>query len=365
MALLFSDSFDSYGAIGDLITCTKYVANNNGVVLSGGAGKWGGNALGCSAYYTPCGMQTRTIGALVTNTLYFGFWYKQIGLPNGDPTGGYGYSGLGIPQTLNSQMTVLTTSSSGAGVLPGSLALCQLGNGGNVLARGTSVITDGAWHWIEMAISLSSTSSGWAKVYVDSILQINYSGATMSSAAITLGGTISIASMQNQNGNGVTGWYDDFICYDNTGANPDFNGTNFPLGPRRICMLSPSADGDSTQFSPLTGTAHYAMVNGGYASTNFVSDSNTGDIDLYKFPALPYTPAKVNAVVASYWAQNAGGGQANLTPKIKTGGTVASGSTTPLPTSNNTLVQQTFLTDAGGAGWTGTSVNTMQAGMGD
>jgi hypothetical protein len=360
MALLFSDGFDSYAAIGDLITCQKYVSNANGATLAATAGKFGGQALAVGAYYTPAGMVTRSLGLSTANALYFGFWYKQNGLPNGDPSGGYGHSGLGLPNTTGANETLLSIGN-GIGQT-GALALVQLGSGSTVLARGSAIVTDNAWHWIEVGIQLSTTSSGWAKVYVDSILQINYTGVTMSN--VTLTGALQIAAMQNQNG-GVSAWYDDFIFYDSTGSNADFNGTNFPLGPRRISLLVPNADGDTTQFTPLSGTSHYAMVNGGYASTNYVSDSNTGDIDLYKFPALPYLPAKVNAVVASYWAQNSGGGSATLTPKIKTGGTVGSGTSVSLPTSNNTLIQQTFYTDASGAAWSGSSVNAMQAGMGD
>jgi hypothetical protein len=127
----------------------------------------------------------------------------------------------------------------------------------------------------------------------------------------------------------------------------------------------PNADGDLAQFTPKSGTAHFAMVNGGYASTNYVSDGGTGNVDLYKFPSLPYSPTSINAVMANYFAQNSGTGTTSLIPKLKTSGTTISGTTQTLSVGVNTLIQAPFLTDALGSAWTATSVNAMQIGMGD
>ncbi|MBG1252209.1 hypothetical protein [Burkholderia pseudomallei] len=290
----------------------------------------------------------------VSNQLYFGFWVKGP-LPNTDASSSYGNSGLGLPNSNGGSFSLVT-----AGVtVSGAVQLLKLGST-TTLATGTVNICDNNWHWVEIGVLLSSTSSGWAKVYVDGVQQINYSGATMS-GAYTLNGNITLSFLQNTNGSNQTWYYDDFIAWDNTGTSMN----TFPLGPQRISTLVPNADGDTLQFTPSTAGTHYTCVDGDYTATSYVSDGATGNTDLYKFPSLAYNPANISAVVAQYWGQNPGTGSANLIAKLKTNGTLVSGNTFGLSNGANHLYTNPFYTDASGAAWTATSVNAMQVGLGD
>ncbi|CAJ3066137.1 Uncharacterised protein [Burkholderia pseudomallei] len=353
MALIFCDGFDSYTAAAEFTD--KWNLTNNGPTLVTNGGKFGGGCMECSSYYTWCGAETPIFENVnIANQLYFGFWMKATGLPASDGSASYGNSGLGLPNSNNGSFSLVTAGT----VVPGAVQLLKLGTS-TVLATGTVNVHDGNWHWIEIAVLLSSTSSGWGKVYVDGVQQINYSGATMN-GAYTLNGNITLSFMQNTNG-GPQWYYDDFIAWDNTGTSMN----TFPLGPQRISTLVPNADGDTLQFAPSTAGTHYTCINGDYTATSYVSDSGTGNTDLYRFPSLAYNPANISAVVAQYWGQNPGTGTANLIAKLKTSGTLVSGSTFGLSNGANHLYTNPFYTDASGAAWTATSVNAMQVGVGD
>jgi hypothetical protein len=235
----------------------------------------------------------------------------------------------------------------------GQLAITALGSSTSSLTS-SAIVVDNAWHWVEFEYFLSG-ASGSAQLHIDGVSQGSVTANLGAAAAIT---AVLFSGGYNSGG---TQYLDDVVIWDDQGST--FN--SFPLGPRRISTLVPNADGDLTQFTPKTGTSHYAMVNGGYSSTNYVSDGGTGNVDLYKFPSLSYSPSNINAVVSNLYGQNTGTGTTNLIPKLKTSGTTATGSTLTMTVGVNSLLQNAFLTDAGGSAWTSAAVNAMQVGMGD
>jgi hypothetical protein len=235
----------------------------------------------------------------------------------------------------------------------GQLAVTTLGTN-TIVITSSAIVIDNAWHWVELEYCLNGASSS-CQLYID--------GVSQGSSATNLGTAAAITAVFFSGGYNTGGvhYYDDIIIWDDQGAS--FN--SFPLGPRRISTLVPNADGDLAQFTPKSGTSHFAMVNGGYTSTNYVSDGGTGQVDLYKFPTLAYTPTSINAVVGNYYGQNTGAGSTNLIPKVKTSGTTASGTTLTMTVGVNSLLQNAFITDAGGTAWSASAVNAMQIGMGD
>jgi hypothetical protein len=218
----------------------------------------------------------------------------------------------------------------------------------------TAFVVDNAWHWVELEYFMNG-ASGTTQLYIDGVSQGSVTTNLTAALAVTsvnFGGGYNFGGIQ---------YFDDIIIWDDQGTT--FN--SFPLGPRRISTLVPNADGDLAQFTPKSGTSHFAMVNGGYTSTNYVSDGSTGNVDLYKFPSLAYSPTSINAVVGNYYGQNTGAGSTNLIPKVKTSGTTASGATQTMTVGVNSLLQNAFVTDAGGTAWAASAVNAMQIGMGD
>jgi hypothetical protein len=354
MALLMNDGFDSYSVTSDLLL-GKW-NNNGGAVISTTGGRFGGGAMQIGSTNSITGILSKSYGLTTTNPLYFGFWFKQ---GSGIPTygaGGTNAAGFCLPNSTSYSSMISVQANTGYA------QIMELGGG--VIGTTSVNICDNNWHWIEMAYTFASTATGSAKLYIDGVQLLNLTNiVTMSASNVTLSGYIGLYNMLNGNigSPSVTAYYDDVLVWDNTGT--AFN--TFPLGPQRISTLKPNADGDLTQFTPSTAGTHYNMVNGGYTSANNISDTGTGNTDLYKFPSLPYTPATVNAVIGHYYGQNPGTGSANLIPQLKTGTTTVSGSTDPLANATNKLFQQNWYTDATGAAWTANSVNSMQIGLKD
>ncbi len=338
MTFRFCDGLDSYASAANL--SIRYTLVNN-VTYSTTSGRFGGGAVTNSGS-NPYGLQlTKALSIPSGAKLRFGFSIKYTSTSN--PNGIL--SANPLVSINGNQILAIATG--------GYVAVTALGGNTAVITSSVSVV-DNAFHWVEVEYWLNGASSS-AQLYIDGVSQ----GSTSSN----LGTAAAITTMLFSGGYVFSGnvYLDDLLVWDDQGST--FN--TFPLGPRRISTLLPNADGDLAQFTPKTGTAHYAMVNGGYTSGNYVSDSGTGNVDLYKYPSLAYTPSDVTAVVGNYYGQNSGSGTTNLIPKLKTGGTTVSGTTQTLPVGALALFQAPFTTDASSTAWTAATVNAMQLGMGN
>lgn len=336
MTFRFCDGMDSYAATADI--SAKY-SGVTSATYSSTAGRFGAGAITSTAPYNL--NLNRSVSVPSGGKLRVAF-SMRVGT-------GWSLSGVNTVYPLlavnGSHIAGITTA--------GQLAITIL-NSNTIVLTSSTIVVDNAYHWIEIEYYLNGASST-TQMYIDGVSQGSATASLGSAAAIT---AVKFAGGYNTGG---THYYDDIIIWDDQGST--FNA--FPLGPRRISTLVPNADGDLTQFTPKSGTSHYAMVNGGYSSTNYVSDGSTGNVDLYKFPSLSYSPTSINAVVGNYYGQNTGAGSTNLIPKVKTSGTTASGSTLTMSVGVNSLLQNAFVTDAGGSAWTSSAVNAMQVGMGD
>lgn len=338
MTLRFCDGFDSYSTAAQL---TSKWSSGTGLAFNASAGRFGGGAMlnSGAAWQT---FITKSVSVPSGSKLRIGYHLKYSA--GTAPAAGAGASNYVLGANSSSMLHINTA---------GLLVVTGFGVTTPYIAS-SQAVNDGNFHWVELEYYLNGASST-AQLWIDGVLQGSHSG--------TLGNAANITSVSFGFGYVFSGtaWIDDVVIWDDQGTS--FN--TFPLGPRRISTLVPNADGDLAQFTPKTGTVHYTMVNGGYGSTNYVSDGGTGNVDLYRFPSLSYSPSSINAVVGNYFGQNTGSGTTNLIPKLKTSGTTVSGATQTLTVGNNSLIQSTFVTDAGGSAWTAAAVNTMQVGMGN
>jgi hypothetical protein len=353
MSLLFCDSFDAYSAVGDFLdkwlsdTLTSFVSN--GGKFGGGCANFSSGGGGAYA-----GIISPTIGLSSSNTLNFGFYVKfDSALVPGSAPSVSSQAGLGIPNANSSVGTVWSMTTSG------TMQALKAGTASTTaLATGTKLMNDGNYHWVEISIVLSA-SSGTFKVWIDGILDINFSGVTWGSGALT--GNFALYNIPASSTR--TAYYDDVIVWDNTGS--FFN--TVPLGARRIGYLTPNGAGASTQFTPSAGS-NYACVNQAYSGTANVSNASTGQTDLYTTAGLAFTPAAaINAVVLNHYSINpAADGTKSLTGKLRSGASpaVASGTTRTL-SGVLTTYQDAFYQDSSATNWTTTTVNSAQPGIGD
>lgn len=338
MTFRFCDGFDSYSSASQLVS--KWSSGSN-LAYNATGGRFGGGALTNALSSLGSTLLSRGVSIPSGAKVRIGFSIKYATGQTGSPIASAYIVGLNTNSILHLNAA-------------GLLSVSILGNNTIVLTSSIAV-NDNNWHWVELEYYLNG-SSGSTQLYIDGVLQ--------GSATANLSPAQSVSSVNIGLGYGNatvgTAFIDDVIVWDDQGST--FN--TFPLGPRRISTLVPNADGDLVQFTPKTGTSHFAMVNGGYASTNYVSDTGTGNTELFRFPSLSYSPTSLNAVVGNYFGQNTGSGSTSLIPKLKTSGTTGSGSTLTLSVGANSLLQSPFVTDAGGTAWTASAVNAMQLGMG-
>lgn len=344
MTMIFCDGLDSYANVGETITSIRWTQKDAGAQLSLTGGRFGGGAF--YMFNTYFRKSFTAIGAGVK--IRTGFWVKT------EAAGAAGFGGWIIAETPNDgNQTWFQIDSAGKG------RILAMGSGA-VLVQGTTVLTDAAWHWLEIEMSLATTATGNAQFYVDGILQGSVTNVITASSS----GYAAFWSLKyyGHPSLGTFTFMDDIIIWNDQGT--EFN--TFPLGPQRITQLKPSGDGTPLQFTTNSGSTHYTQVNGGYGTTNYVEDAGTGNSDMYTYPALSYTPSTINAVVGNYWAQNPGSATANMIPKLKTSATTVSGTTVVLGSGGaNSMTQQVWTKDALGAAWTAANVNAMQVGVGD
>ena len=159
-------------------------------------------------------------------------------------------------------------------------------------------------------------------------------------------------------GRGTSDDYDDLWSDGSAGA---FNGD------MRVCSHLPNSDGGASQWTPSTGTAHYACVDdatpGG--DTDYVSDATAGHRDTYGFPALPVgSSATVKAVQVRMWARKDDAGTRTIDAVARIGGTnYDNGSALALSTSYSAQ-EARYLTDPStGSAWTVSGVNGAELGV--
>lgn len=340
MALIFWDGMDSYSTYSEML---KRWTSNSGGGWGSTDGRFSGGAF--NATFSGYILKTLASSVATAGTLNFAFWFKtgagtQSGFVQFDTTGGGG----GGQQMFN-------TNSSGQPVL------YKLGSG-TAIITGSTNICDGQYHWVEVTVTLQTSATGSAQMWVDGISQ----GSVSSTVTLNGASWSPVTGIRFGNGSSTTTYFDDVLVWDATGS--FFNTTN--IGPQKISTLKPSGDSTPLQFTPDTGTTHYSQITGGFSNAHYVQDGSTGNVDMYTYPSLGYTPATVRAVIANMYAQNPGTGTPSLIPKLKTSSTTVSGTTITLSSGGvNNLYSQVWYQDATNTNWTASTVNSSTVGIGD
>lgn len=140
---------------------------------------------------------------------------------------------------------------------------------GTVIATGTHQLNHDVWYYIEVECD---TGGGHAEVHLNGFPEI-------ASTAGSFDGSIGYIQWEWQVLGGVQVQIDDVYVVDTT----DGSGPTDFLGDVVVETFFPTEDGTYTQWTPKTGTDHFAMVDevafDGEATYNY--DNNVGDKDSY------------------------------------------------------------------------------------
>ena len=214
------------------------------------------------------------------------------------------------------------------------------------------LFTSDNWYYIEVETVISDTV-GVVRVYVNGTAVITLTGQDTKNGAATTVDNIIIQGGTTYNIQGGTYWYDDLYVTD----------TSTKLGESRVETLYPNADTAVKQWTPLTGTDNYAMVDeaqcDGDATYVYASSAAT---DNYDFGNLSDNPASVRAVQAVTFAKKTDTSTRNIYLQTVSGATTSDGSAQAL-LSTYTRFNRIMETDPNtAAAWTYTNVNAVKGG---
>lgn len=133
------------------------------------------------------------------------------------------------------------------------------------------------------------------------------------------------------------------------------------LPERKIQAQQPTGDGSNLDFTPSTGTDHFAVVDGLVAdSTDYLSASLVGEYDLLTVADLPTVPAEIDCVhVVGYIAKTDSTTRA-MNLGIESNAVAAPGDDHFLTTSIQKYEQLFPLNPDGSVAWTYAAINALQ-----
>ena len=228
-------------------------------------------------------------------------------------------------------------------------SICRLVRGdGVVLCTGTRILQNNSYYYFEVSYNIDDVT-GKCALYLDGVLECSATNVDTRRLTATVNGAAMIGS-----GAAATDYCDWY-----------FQNSYAILGERRCLNLTPTSDGTYSEWTPSTGTSHFAMVdeippNG---DTDYLSSVTVGQRDIFGFSDLPYTPATVDAVQVSLYARKDDAAVRQIAPLLRTAGADQLGTAVTLTTSYLDYLQVYVVNPTTAAAWTPAQVNALEAGV--
>lgn len=327
MAITWMDGFEEYSLANGLINKAYVVSSSQ--VSYGGTGRFSGKALSF-------GNSTGYVQAAVpqTATLSMGCAFKM--------TSSSEFVLMDLQDILGNRILQLFLTNAGGFLVTKNRFFTDANLG--VSAAGK--FSFGDWQYVEMEVTRHA-SAGAVNVYVNGALVLALTGLALGTANMSL---VAVHNTQNS-----IGYIDDFYITD----------TATRIGEITINTLVPTADTAQKDFTALTGSDNYAMVDElpVDGDTSYVTADTAGDADLYATAGLADTPGSIYAVQVRAFARKTDTGLRTLKAKAISGGTDGDGVAVPLSTAYG-IVTTTYETDPNtDAAWTASAVNAASIGM--
>ena len=278
MALLWIDGFDNYGTSVNNTPAPTGIVGSKYIILGESfmevrTGRLGGYAL--DPYATDSNSYIMKTFSTTQNTLIVGFAVKfTIINDNTRFFALFDDSTRGINLYINSTGE-LTVFLGGAAVSGGTTS-------------GAGILTN-AWNYIELKV-LCDASVGTIDINVNGVNVLHLTGKNTKVGSHNYHNGIRLNGTSSAN----VVYYDDLYVCDNSGSvNNDF------LGPRRVVSLYPSANGDSANWTPLSGDNYANVADGSLqdGDTTCVSTATSSAEDLYQYANLTTNPTQINGVM--------------------------------------------------------------------
>lgn len=133
------------------------------------------------------------------------------------------------------------------------------------------------------------------------------------------------------------------------------------LGDVRVEQLLPNSDGATLNFTPSTGVNHYACVDEATVdTTDYLSGTSVGDLDLLGLTDLSNTPSSIYAVKSVVWALKTDAATRSVAAGVKSGATASDGANYALASTVQKSSRMMATDPNTSAAWTATAVNALQ-----
>jgi len=229
--------------------------------------------------------------------------------------------------------------------------------GGTLLGTSSGAnLSTATWYYMEFKCKIDN-STGTVDIRVDGANVLSLSSQD------TQNGSVSSTSKWSLTSSGATPrwfWYDDWYILDNTGSdNNDF------IGDHRVDLLLPNAAGDSTDWTPDSGS-NYDRVNDNPPDedSSYVESGTSTDRDLYNFQSTPGLSA-VKGLQLNIMARETDAEIFSVKPVVKSSTTTDVGTAIPGGMGSDyatvaVIVEQNPHTSAA---WTDSELNSAQFGI--
>ena len=338
MTMLFMDGFDHYATADGSKKWTSFSA-----AINASAGRRGGGCVEANAG-DEC---AKTFTAATSFVIGFAFSVGSL-LPGSTRV----ICKLTDAGTV--QCSILLNSDGTLSVVRGTATAVTGGTSSFALSTNT-------FYYVEWKVTIAdSIGANSCKVRINGADIITVAtGQDLKSSANASANQVSLWHSSNTGADSTVRYYDDFYICDQSGStNNDF------LGDLRIDALYPNADGTYSQFTPSTGTDHFALVDETTPNTTDYNDGSTvGDRDSYALGNLAaLTSQTVYAVQVNAAMNKDDAGAKSASTFVRSGGSNSDGASAALGTSQ-AYVSQMYETDPASAAWTESTVNGMEAGV--
>jgi hypothetical protein len=340
--LRFVDGFDHY-AVADVLTkwSTGVGVTSSGLAISTSFGRNGSGGARFSDSYSI----VKQIDSQASWVIGFGF--RCAALPS---------SGSRILCALMDSLTNQVELRLNA---TGTLSVTS---NGNSLSGGTSTITltAGVYYYLELKATIAtSISSGTCKVSVGGVNAITVTAGANTRQGTSNASANGVSIGPQAGGGGISHDYDDFYACDSQGStNTDL------LGDVRVETIFPTGAGNSTNMTPNTGS-NYAAVNqtAQDGDTTYVATPTATTKDTYAMGDLSSSPASVKGVQIAVTARKDDAGTRTVASVVRSGGADYDATAQALADTYAMLLDVRETNPDGSVAWTGTTVNTMEAGV--
>lgn len=233
----------------------------------------------------------------------------------------------------------------------------------SLLGTSSLVMSNNAWHTVEVRWQITSVTVGIIEVWIDGIRWLNLTGVDNTNTANANVQGVALGNSELTLGTGSnTFWaYDDFAINDTSGTI-----NNGQIGEGRVVLLKPNGAGSNTNLT-RGGTdsgANWSQCDELPPSlTDYVYSATAGTRDTYALEDVPAGSWTVNCCEVLAYAQNSDAGAGSLGLTVKSGATTNEGTAQNLAITA-VYVRQLYETDPNtSAAWTVSAVTALEAGI--